>query len=234
MPQKSRHNGQKQAKSLRNSKQEDSQVKKTFIVRIPRSLGWAAERYRCNLRFHAYSTLLHAGGFAFTNVRFTPTFAYDVDPTVGSTAMPGFTELSAMYRYYRVNAAKIKAKFSNLEAFPVEVYLCPVNVDPTANYTLAQAQVYLSQRLSKSTVLGPLTGNGIGTLTDSQTTAAFGGASNLEVTDNYSALTSGVSPLNNWFWTVGLVGHANAVSGCDFRVEIDIDLEFYEVTSPTN
>lgn len=167
------------------------------------------------------------------NIRFTPTFAYDVDPVAGSTAMPGFVELSALYRFYRVDSANINVSFSNKEAFPAECYISAVNSDPGANYNSAGAATYLAQRTSKSRVVGSLTGNSVVVLKDTQTTAGFGGSSNMHMGDLYSASTAGGAPANNWYWTVGIIGDAVLVSGVDARVQIDIDLEFYEVASPS-
>jgi hypothetical protein len=206
----------------------------SYVLIVPRQLGWCAPRYRCSLRYHGNITINNAG-FTAANVRYIPTFAYDVDPTVGSTAMPGFTELGTLYRVYRVNGAQISCSFSNREAFPVEVYVSAVNSDPGANYSVGTAQTYCAQRTSKSMEIGPLTGNGIGTLKDRQLTSRFGGAVNTLTTDFYVGTTGGTAPSNNWYWTVGVISvPSNLSAGVQLRVVMDIDLEFFEVSAPAS
>jgi len=169
-----------------------------------------------------------------TNVRFVPTFLYDVDPTVGSTSVPGFTEWGGLYRFYRVNASKITASFANGQAFNTVCYICPVNTDPGANHSAALAQTYLSQKRSKKHICGPLTGNGQCTLSSRETTAGFGGSANNLSADNYTALVSGGTPTNNWYWDVGTVGTGNVTVGVDVEVSIDIEVEFSEVQAPSS
>lgn len=204
-----------------------------YMAVIPKNIGWAFPRLRANLRFHKWININSAGVQA-ANVRFSPTFAYDVDPTVASTSMPGFTEYGSMYRLYRVNKATLSCEFANTEAFTVTCYSCPVNQDPGANYNSTNAQTYLSQRNSKSACVGPLTGNGIATIKDSQSTAEFGGARNLQVIDNYCGSTSGgVVPSNNWWWTVGILSLNNFITGVNANVVIDVEVEFFELLSPS-
>lgn len=226
-------NKRQKKRSNRKGNKREQGVDHSIVLTVPRHLGWAAPRYRCTLRFHTMRVLNNVGTIA-ANLRYVPTFAYDVDPTLASTAMPGFTELGSLYRFYRVQKATINVKYSNLEAFPVECYTCPVNADPGANYSSTQAQTYLSQKTSKSCELGPLTGNGIGRITDTQLTSRFGGSANVNNADFYTGATGGGAPNNNWYWTVGIVATSNFVSGVTLRVVIDVDLEFFEVQSPSS
>jgi len=199
------------------------------VVMIPRALGWAPSRLRATLRFNSFTVIKNVG-FQYSNIRYTPTFAYDVDPLIGSTAMPGFTEWSAIYRQYRTISSKIDVHFSSLETFPTEAIVCPLNYDPTAN---VNPGVFIyANLLSRKKSLGPLTGNGVGTISHEMTTEHIGGTKWLGVADDYSAATSGGSPTNNWFWFIGTFGTSNGVSGVAASVDVDITLEFYEVTSP--
>lgn len=204
-----------------------------YVCVIPKKIGWAFPRLRASLRFHKWLNINNAGLQA-ANVRFEPTYAYDVDPTVASTAMPGFTEYGAIYLQYRVRAARIKCMFSNTEAFTMTCYVTPVNTDPGANYIASTAQQYESSRLSKSECIGPLTGNGICDLQDYQSTAGFGGARDTQTADLYCGSTAGSAPNNNWYWTVGCVSLNNLITGVNCNVVIDIEVEFFELASPSS
>jgi hypothetical protein len=106
-----------------------------------------------------------------------------------------------------------------------------VNFDPTANANPNQA--YYSSLLSKKTVLGPLTGNGITTIKSEFSTEEISGQKWLAVADNYSAPTSGASaPANNWYWFIGSNSFNNNVSGVGVSVDLDIVVEFYEIATP--
>jgi hypothetical protein len=148
--------------------------------------------------------------------------------------MPGFLEWGGIYRLYRTNSAKLSVSFSSNEAFPTVPYVCPVNTDPGANYAGAVAQQYLANLLSKRKDIGPLTGNGICQITDEQSTDGFAGAKNTKTIDNYVGSTNGGTlPTNQWYWTVGLIASQAMVSGVDVDVQLDIDVDFFEVLSPT-
>jgi len=199
------------------------------VVMIPRELGWAPSRLRATLRFNTF-TVVNNATHQWANVRYNPAFAYDVDPLIGSTAAPGFTEWAAIYRFYRVIGSKINVAFSNLETFPVEAIICPLNYDPTAN--VSPGVFIYASLLSKKTALGPLTGNGVATLTHSMTTEHIGGTKWLGVNDDYCAPTTGGAPNKSWFWFVGTFGTSNGVNGVACSIDVDMTIEFFEVTSP--
>lgn len=198
---------------------------------VPRSLGWAPRRMRVTLRYNRFSVLNNAA-IQYANIRLQPTYCYDVDPVLGSTAMPGFVEYGGIYRFYRLRSSRIRVTFSNLESFPVQVYLVPVNYDPTAN---ANPFVFMtSSMLCKKVVLGPSTGNGVGKLTHGMSTAAFTGIRDVQVADSYSAPTSGASsPANNWFWAIGGNGTSVFASGVAISIDMECEVDFFELTNPT-
>lgn len=201
------------------------------VVVIPRSLGWAPRRVRCSLRY-ALTGICNNAGAVFSSRRYIPTYVYDVDPSLGNTAVPGLAEWGGIYRLYRVRGSQIKVTYSNKEVFPVTCYLCPVNTDPglnTANYAY-----YLSSRLSKQRVVGPLTGNGVCSLTSAHTTGDFAGVPDTQQLDTYCGSTNGgTAPTNNWYWQVGLVTDGTVHSaGVNINVSIDMDVEFFELLTP--
>jgi hypothetical protein len=202
------------------------------VMVIPRALGWAARRLRCTLR---YSTtgLLNNAAVARANSRYNPVNVYDVDPTLGSTSCPGFTEYGQIYRLYRTRSSTCKVTFSNKEIFPVCCYLCPVNTDPGANN--ATPQTYLSNKLCKERTVGPLTGNGLCALRDHQTTCDFAGVLDTQQIDTYCGFTNGgTAPTNAWYWMVGVVTDGTVMSaGVLINVIIEIEVEFFELLSPS-
>jgi hypothetical protein len=157
---------------------------------------------------------------------------YDVDPTLGSTSVPYFNELAGIYRFYRLVRSNIKVSYSNNEAFGVNVYVLPMNFDPTANST--NYEEFVSNPLCKQRMIGPLTGNGVTLLTHNATTAQFAGSMNPHVADYYSGPTSGASaPVNSWYWTYGFTtGGSVIVNGITTNVQVFMDAEFYELGTP--
>jgi len=200
------------------------------IVRV-RNGFWAPSRIATMLRFSKYVTIT-AGAATAANIRLVPTFAYDVDPTVGSTAMAGFSEYAGMYRFYRVQMSKIHCAFANNQAFNVIAYIIPANADPGANYSAAVAQQQLANPFCRQCILGPLTGANHQNVTHKTSTAKYAGVWDEYEIDTYVGSTSGTSPSNNWYWTIGIVGTANVTLGMDCLATVDIAIEFFELTNP--
>lgn len=199
------------------------------VVVIPRGLGWAPRRVRMTTKYSVSKTLNNAG-VQLANYRYNPTFCFDVDPLLGSTAMPGFTEWGAIYRFYRLRSSRISVMFANNETFNVLVYICPLNYDPTAN--ISPNVFLLSSTLCKKSIIGPLTGMNTHTLTDACSTNSIGGVRDLGILDGYCAQTSGGAPANSWFWAVGINSFSNLSNGVSLIVDLECEIEFFELTSP--
>jgi len=198
---------------------------------VNRSLNFMPARYRTTLSFQVDSIIVNVGNTA-ANKRYRPTYAYDIDFAGASTAAPGFTELGVLYRVYRVNAFSYKASFSNLEAFPGTVYVCPTNVDLGANASLFQDM--LSNRRSRLSAVGPLTGNGIKTISGRVTQADFAGLPISYSEDTTTGTTAGTIPANNIFLSLGFVSSgAVQVSGCFYSLKITFEIDFFELANPT-
>jgi hypothetical protein len=222
----SRSNKQQRGRRPRRA-QVNSGSRPTTMV-IPRQFGFAAPRLRVTLLFQK-QFIMNNSGYFYGNTRFSPTDAYDVDPALSSTAMAGFAQYAAMYRFYRTHASTIKADFVNQESFGLLVYVCPSNADPGNNWSSAQS--YLSNPRSKQIPLGPATGASSGSIRAHLTTSQAGGVSSQSILDEYSALT-GSSPNNNWWWVVGTHGASNLSSGIFVSVRIEIEVEFFEYANP--
>jgi len=149
--------------------------------------------------------------------------------------MPGFTEYSGLYRKYRVNGFMATCSYSNLEAVPVLVYLTVLNSDPGTSVVPGTAQTLLAQPITQRSLIGPLTGNSaLRQLSLNASVSSFGGSSNKELDDSYSAFVTGTAPLNNMWLLVGAFKQAGTLAaGILFDLAIDIDIEFFEVNTPS-
>lgn len=211
---------------IRRKKRRDRGVPQLLIVRGPH---YMPSRIRTTLRFDAQSSILNAG-VNHGNIRYTPTNAFDVDPILGSTSMPGFAELGAIYRFYRVNSWKVKVSAANREITVGSICLAQLNFDPGAN--TANWQNYYSSRDSVKKYMGPLTGACQAELTMSGSVASLGGSdTHTMINDNYSALTN-AAPGNNIWIFIGTNSVANAANGCELSTQIDINLDFFEIAAP--
>ncbi len=219
------------AKRRAGERQQSPKLQLIPQVTTYRGPHFLPSRLRTTLRFNAHLTLNNAAQ-VYANIRYEPTYAYDIDPTLGSTAMPGFSELASLYRQYRVNSIKWKSSFSNLETFPLICYVCPLNGDPAAN--ASNYQNLLSNRESRKRTAGPLTGNGVVTLTGETNVASFAGMANVLVDDATAANTSGTAPAQNIWLAVGIVGSSALVNGCFVETDLDIELDFFELSTPAS
>jgi len=96
-----------------------------FVKREPESVNlsrfWILpNNIRNKMRFVQQTTINNAGA-AFASLTYIANGLFDVDPRLASTAIPGFTELMALYQNYRVDSVKMKAIIMNNEAFPVTI-----------------------------------------------------------------------------------------------------------------
>jgi len=188
-------------------------------------------RLVCHTRFQKQVAVNNAL-FGTTNVVFEPTFCYDVDPTVGSTAMPFFTELQTLYRYYRTISSKISVTFTNKEAFPLTVFIHPLNYTIGGNAPPATIQSYLANPLCKETQISATGGIDHATIKHKMTTEGFAGSKWTGTDDLYSG-NGTTAPNNNWFWVVGAQSLVALVNGITVNVVIDITFVSFEENSPT-
>jgi len=188
------------------------------------------ERLRTTLRFNKTATMNNVGQI-FGNQRLAWTDAYDVDPVLGSTAMPGFTELGTIYTHYRCNSCYCSGSFSNNESGPNTVYLALCNVDPGAN--TVNYQDFLSSRRSVKKLVGRNDANPCTTLSIMAKQSDFGGVLlHSRVLDGTVGITTAGSPANNSYIVIGFLGAVSSASGIAISIDVDIELDFFELYSP--
>jgi hypothetical protein len=152
-------------------------------------------------------------------------------PTDGHTLNPiGWSEMSSLYRFYRVRAASWSITCVNQEAFPVTVFTCPINI--TYSVTLPHGQQLFMNTLTKSKVLASKGGADKATLKSYVTTRKMVGSKTATYDDNYAALTTS-TPANNWY----LYLYAMSTEGSNtftvnnqvqFTARLMLYVEFYE------
>jgi len=171
----------------------------------------------------------------FGNVRFTPSYLYDIDPTLGSTAMPGFSEMMGFYRFYRFRKCKWSVKAVNQEAFPVTVAVVPVNFDPTVNS--ASYQNYFSNLASKRVLVGSI-GCPTEKMSGSFTLGDFGGSTEQSPPPLDAYCGTGTStPGNNLWLFIGFsspTGQVSTAAGCAVSLALEIEADYFELTSPAS
>lgn len=96
------------------------------------------DQTRCRLVYYPGATtyFVNTGGI-YGNIRYRINSPYDVDPTLGSTAITGFVEMTYLYTTYRCLSASYNVRFFNENDHALDIYLCPLAAqeDPGANNT---------------------------------------------------------------------------------------------------
>lgn len=155
------------------------------------------------LSFQVSKTAINAAA-STCGIRLTPNGAFDVDPILGSTNTPGFSEYAALYNYYRVVKVEYDLEICNLETFPVRAYTFFANTDPG---TVGNFQ-FPGGPYCKSHLLAGKTGTDLQHFKDSKLVATVVGTSAVEKEDNFRAAVT-ANPVD-LIW-LGIAG--NSVAG---------------------
>jgi hypothetical protein len=200
-----------------------------YLTKIPKSIMAFPDRYFCQMKYSVFEAVTISAGASSQSVRFRPTSAFDIDPTLGSASIPGYNELAAVYSAYRVTTSKIVVRVSPGGAsVPAMTVLLPLNSDPGSGAALAVIQSWLGNPYSKKKVVGT-PGSPVILLVNSMSTEKIYGSKMVYMDDNFSALTN-ATPTNNWYWALGMFS-TSPVSGTSvYYVEFDIQIavEFYD------
>jgi len=194
---------------------------------IPRQVGLILpDMYRTKLRFWKQVSFNFAASLV-SAVRFRPTAAFDVDPTVASTAMAGFAEMALIYNTYRVISSAIDVQvITSSVANPTNISVVATNLDPGATPPTAFIFAQREQPYSKFGTTG-LSGSLPLVLKNLMSTQRMYGAKAIRFDDNFSSVVTS-SPNNNWFWVIcGLVSVLDP-NLTWVTVTIDVDVEFYD------
>jgi hypothetical protein len=196
---------------------------KMNLYRSPR-IGMPQE-YRTTLKYHTYGIVTNAAGFV-ASIRFG-TNAYDVDPAVGSTAMPYFLELSAIYGRFRTLRIGYKFVVQNQEAFPISI-LTGFSQSVIASGSLGIA--YAGNPLFRMTGIGPANGMGVKTLSGSKTVCEIYGGQQPLFDDLFTgSTTSSTLATASTMWCYCGVNSTNALTalGMIVTTEVSLDVLFF-------
>jgi len=155
--------------------------------------------------------------------------AFDVDPLLGGTSMPGFTEWSAFYGSYRVyeSQADVQVSVYAANSPPLTVILIPLNLDPGASVATPTVVSWVGNPYARKQLLAN-SGSKAVRLRSTMSTEKIYGTTMIWFDDNFSADVTG-SPANNWYWALGLLAPAVLASTESIAVEmtIKVRLELY-------
>jgi len=192
---------------------------------VNRSINFMPTAMRTTLRYQKTINFNNTG-VNHANIRFAPSYLYDVDPVLGSTSMAGFAELTAIYRYYRFRSCRWRITAASDDTAPSVLCVCPVNFDPGVN--TANFQNYLAARRAKITTL---TSQMVRSLRGSMSVADIGGVLEVLLPDAYSG-TSTTSPANNIWLFIGTSCPGTMTNGITISIVMDITADYFELAQP--
>lgn len=184
-----------------------------------------ADELDIKLKYLTFESLTNIGG-TVASLKFR-TEAYDVDPAIGSTAMPGFTEYAAFYSRYRPLAIGYNFTVGNQEAFPLAI------LHGFTQNTIASGSLgitYAGNPLFRSSLLGPLTGEGVATYRQTASVTKIVGTQQPLFDDLYTGSTTSatLATAGTVYCHIGIVApQALTAAGAVVKVEIILSLRFY-------
>lgn len=221
------------AKSLRAARARKSSVKKNSqgyrtgmpMYKSPRRI--MPNEYDTTLRYIVQGTVGTAAA-TLSSLRYHSN-AYDVDPSLGSTAMAGFTEFAGFYARFRTLGMTYKFNCCNTEAFPVSI------IHGFSSFSIATGSLgmnYGENPLFRTAILGPLTGQCRGTFTGSSTVVRISGTAQALYDDLYTGLTnSSTLPTGGTVYCYLGGSAAPAVftaAGVIVNVEVNLHIRFFK------
>lgn len=178
-----------------------------------------------------FSTLhspLNNAGATYASVRLRPSSAFDVDPTLGGTSMPGFNEIAGLYGRYRMVRFRAEAVGVNNEDFPVNFMVFASNFDLGNNYSLVQSMV--GNSFARYKYLSPRGGMDRATIRTPWWTAPEILGTEAPMLDTDFSATISASPVNNTYVNFGIwTGNSTAlVNGIGTQIILTVQYRFYE------
>lgn len=142
----------------------------------------------------------------------------------------GFTEMAALYRYYRVRGTAIRVMGTNMETFPVLAFVTPINT--SYSITLAHGQQLYQNAFTRSKVLAPKGGQDRFFIKSFISTRKIVGTKAVQFDDSYAALTTS-TPNNVWYYYVYVMpvdslDTFTAANQVRVTVQLTLYVEFYE------
>lgn len=171
---------------------------------------------------------INNAGIQAASIQLNANGVYDVDPSLASTAVPGFNEFAALYQKYRVLKVKTSCTFVNREAFPI---LCNLGFDRSFYAANAKVLAFYESENQKTQIL-PSAQSSVGpsnTLSMSKTSMEMIGDMEGEGSANWANFVNG-NPASLYYCSIAISGQnigAALVLGAVVRWETEFDVEFY-------
>lgn len=183
------------------------------------------QEYDTRLKYIVQDNLTTVGAFQ-TSIKFR-TDAYDVDPTLASTAMPGFAELAAIYSRFRTLKIGYKFTVMNAEAFSQTV----IHGFSGASIATGALNIsYAGNPLFWTSGVGPATGQNRGIFKRKVSVVEIAGTQQALVDDLYTGSTTSstlATAGTNWCYIGNISPIAQTAAGMIVTVEIELTVRFY-------
>lgn len=135
----------KQRKGKRSAYQPRALIERRSAARVGPIT--AADETDVRLKF-VHSSYMTNGAGGYVGKSWTPNAAYDVDPSLGSTATNGFEAYALLYSYYRVISYQYSIEVINRELDAIVVYCFNTNTAITGtSFDIYSANAYCSSAL---------------------------------------------------------------------------------------
>lgn len=181
--------------------------------------------FRTTMKYIVQDIVTNVGG-VLASIRFR-TDAYDVDPALASTAMPGFAELALIYARFRAIGMGYKFSVANQEAFSLSV-IHGFSTSSIASGSLVLT--YAGNPLFHTAILGPLTGQNRGQFSQRKTVREISGTDQSLFDDIYTGSTASatLATAGTVWCNFGILSPvALTAAGVLVTVEVTLDLELY-------
>jgi hypothetical protein len=152
--------------------------------------------------------------------RYNPNSVYQPEVSGATGTVPGFSELAALYGFYRVLGYKYKAQFVNMQAFPVTIFALNSNNDPTTGATVAS----VANALGHFKILSAATGMDKATLAKKMQISNVVGTTAIATADSYRSLINANPADITW---LGLGAQSNTGANLTIGVTVTLELEMY-------
>jgi len=217
--------GKKNKKGRKNNRPSPDRLARLPVVRVKDIMP---PRIMTKLKYLVARNLQNAAGLT-ASIQLNANGVYDVDPSLGSTAVPGFVEFVAFYRRFRVLRVKSVCTFINNEGFPLVINL---GFEPAFFAANAKLQTYYEMH-GQRTQLIPRTQTARGvTLSMTRDALSVVGDPICQTELNYSG-TSGANPTALWYTSISCsstnVGLPLTANGVTIRWQVEFDVEFFEL-----
>lgn len=218
-----KRNFRRRGRMSRMRKRRTARISKV-VIRSPQTPF--PDRYMCKMRWSDTTYLRNNAGNQGVSWRIR-TSAYDPDPVWTTGAIPGFTELAAIYGSYRVAGVHYDLELCNNEATPCQVAIVPTNFDLGANYLSASLADY---PYAKTRVLSRVTGDDKCRIRGYMSSYKLVGDAQTKYDTQWTSSTNANPTFNIWFniQCILLNSASSLVTGISQKAVYTFYVEFFD------